>query len=269
MRFGLSLAAATLVLALCGGAATAGSHRVAAETCDVRPVLETFFAALRAGDSAAVEQLFAQKGEGWRWYSVSDRDGQRLGAASKRRTSLEAYFASRIQQREELRPVWIRDGGNGNFGLLLERRADDLRGGRPVPRIGKGWVACTTGKIGVWSLGGAPPPRSFGPCPLRTLALPSAGLGAASRAVLRFVRDIYSEMSPGLDVSGARVVSATPAPGNVKGYTARVKCGRVVQRRTAVVEVRFPRVAARERMSSIAFYASRKRGGWLVWRLIV
>lgn len=269
MRLAISLAAATLVLALCGGAATAGSHGDTAESCDVRPVLGAFFAALKAGDSSQVEQLFAEQGEGWRWYSVSDRDGQRLGAASMRRASLEAYFAARIRQREELRLVRIRDGGNGNFGLLLERRADDLRGGRPVRRSGKGWVSCTTGKIGVWSLGGAPPPRSFGPCPMRTLALPTAGLGAASRAVLRFVRDIYSEMSPGLDVSGARVVSATPAPGNVKGYTARVKCGRAVQRRTAVVEVRFPRVAASERVSSIAFYASRKRGGWLIWRLII
>ena len=86
--------------------------------------------------------------------------------------------------------------------------------------------------------------------------------------MLRFVDDVFSEMTPGLDVAGANVKRVTPAPGNVEGYAARIKCGRGVQQRTAIVEVRFPRVAARERLSSVAFYASRARGGWIVWRLI-
>ena len=128
---------------------------------------------------------------------------------------------------------------------------------------------CAVGKIAVWSLGRAPPPRTFGRCPRGALPLAKADLLLASRAVLRFVAAVYSEMSPGIDVGGAHVTRATPAPGDVKGYAARVRCGRGVQERTAIVEVRFPRVAQRERLASVALYASRTPEGWLVWRLIV
>ena len=75
-------------------------------------------------------------------------------------------------------------------------------------------------------------------------------------------------MVPALDVRGARVTRVTLAPGNVLGYTAHVRCEREIQRRTIVVEVRFPRIAARERTASAAFYASRSRAGWLMWRSI-
>ena len=89
----------------------------------------------------------------------------------------------------------VDENGTGNFGISVERRADDLRDGNWVQRGGKGWVSCTTGKLNVWSLGGAPPPRTFGPCPQGTLPLARTDLAAASAAVLRFVRDVYSEMS--------------------------------------------------------------------------
>jgi hypothetical protein len=230
--------------------------------------VEEFMSALNRGDLARLDQLFAREGEGWNWYSVGDRAGQRLTPASHVRDSLGGYFASRVAEHEQLSLIRIDENGNGNFGLLLVRRADDLRDGEPVQRNGKGWVSCSTGKIGVWSLGGAPPPRSFGPCPQGTLPLRRTDLGAARSAVLRFVRDTLSEMWPGLDLVGARVTQSTPAVGNAKGYHARIKCGRFVQRRTAIIEVRFPRVDPRERLSSSAFYASRTRAGWLVWRLV-
>lgn len=263
--------AITVVLATLAefsGTATAGSRGASAESCRARPVVQQFIDALGAGDTVRLEQLFAQKGAGWNWYSVSDRAGQRLRAESKRRTSLIAYFATRMRQHEQLRLLRFDENGNGNFAFLLERRADDLHEGEPVGRLGKGRVSCATGQIGVWSLGGAPAPRSFGPCPQAALPLATTDLPGASRAVLAFVRDTYSGMSPGLNVEGARVTYATLAPGNVKGYAARIRCGHDVQRRTAVIEIRFPRVASRERVSSIAFYASRTQRGWLVWSLI-
>ena len=183
------------------------------------------------------------------------------------RSTLRAYFAKRIAQHEEFRVVRLDENGTGNFGIVVERRADDLRDGQWVQRGGKGWVSCTTGTINVWSLGGAPPPRTFGPCPQETLPITRIDLGAASRAVLRFVHEVYFEMVPAYDYTGARVTRAALAPGNVLGYAARVKCGRAIQSRTAVVEVRFPRVAPSDRAAR-AFYASRTRAGWLVWRLV-
>lgn len=242
----------------------------AGPSCEARPVVDEFVDALAAGDVERLEQVFAEKGEGWAWYSVSDRAGQRLRAESKRRASLAAYFASRIRQNEELRLVRFTEHANGNFTFLLRRRADDLHGGsRAVERLGKGWMRCETRKIGVWSLGGGPAPRSLGPCPSGALAIAETDLPAARRAVLRFARDTLSEMWPGVDLRAARITSASLAPGVPAGYTARVKCGQAVQRRTAVVWVTFPRVSPREGNPTVVFYASRLRSGWLVWRLVI
>jgi hypothetical protein len=240
----------------------------AAPTCEARPVVDEFIAALNAADIPRLDELFAPEGDGWVWYFVNDRAGRRLGSVSRRRDTLRAYFTARVRQHEKLHLLRFADSGNGNFTFVLRRRADDLRGATPVTRVGKGWVSCRTGKIGVWGLGGAPRPATFGPCPQGALPLGRADVGSAAVAVLRFVREVYSELAPSLDVAGARVTRATLAPGNVKSYSARVKCGRETQRRTIVVEVRFPRVAADDPSSAGAFYVSRTHGGWLVWRLV-
>lgn len=237
----------------------------AAATCAARPVVDGFLAALNRGDLDAVDELFARKGEGWVWYFANDRAGRRLGPASRRRDTLRAYFAARIRQHESMALLRYEESENGNFTFVLRRRADDLR---PVVRVGKGWVSCTSGKLGVWGIGGAPAPASFGPCPSGALPFAPAEVDDAAAAVLRFVRRVYAELVPSLDVAGARVTRAGPAAGNVLGYTARIRCGREVQRRTIVVAVRFPRVRATEPASAGAFYVSRTRTGWLVWRLI-
>jgi hypothetical protein len=227
--------------------------------------VDAFVGAFNRGDLAAVDDLFAREGEGWVWYFANDRAGQRLGKAAARRDTLRGYFADRIRRHETFRLLRFEEGGDGNFTFLLRRRADDLRA---VERVGKGWVSCSTGKLGVWGIGGAPAPRTFGPCPSRLLPVTRTDVPAAAAAVLRFVRDVYSELVPSLDVRGARVTRAGPATGNVLGYTARVRCGRAVQQRTIVVAVRFPRMRAVDPASGGAFYASRTRGGWLVWRLV-
>lgn len=253
-------------VALCA-ATVAGSRPGPGETCEARPIVEQFVAALKAGDLATLDSLFAGEQEEWRWYSISDRAGQRLGAAAMRRSSLRAYFASRIAKHEQFRLLRLDENASGNFGMLVERRADDLRDGRWVRRGGKGWVSCTVGKIAVLSLGGAPPPSTFGPCPRGALTL-TPDLGPAGSAVLRFLQRTYSEMSPALDIRGARVVWAKRAAGLAEGYTARVKCGIATQQRTAVVLVRLPRIASREPNALLRFYTSRVPSGWLVWRLV-
>lgn len=265
MRTRLVVTVVTAVVAFCAGGVDGPR---AATSCDARPVVEQFFAALAAGDLDRLDALFGTEAEGWRWYSVGDRAGRRIGYAdSMNRSTLRAYFASRIARHERFRLVKIDENGNGNFGILVERRADDLRNGEWVRRQGKGWVSCTARTINVWSLGGAPPPRTFGPCPQGTLPIAASDLPAARRAVVRFVRDVFAEIAPALDVTGARVTRTALAPGNVLGYAARVRCGREIQRRTAVVEVRLPRVAPSPHATP-AFYASRTRAGWLVWRLV-
>jgi hypothetical protein len=260
-------ALAALGTALFAGAALASGRAGAEDACTARPVIERFFAGLAAGDAAGVDQLFARDGEGWAWYAIADPAGQRLGSESRSRSTLGAYLAARINQHERITLVTIDENGGGNFTIRVQRRADDLRGGEAVQRVGKGWVSCSTGKINVFLLGGAPTPSTFGPCPRGVLPL-TQDLRPAGNAVLRFVHRTYSEMSPALDIRGARVVWAKRARGLAEGYTARVKCGNVIQRRTAVVLVRLPQIGTREPNAWLRFYVSRLPTGWLVWRLV-
>jgi len=261
-----STRSALLALAtLAAAAAVATSDHGAAATCSARPVVDAFVGAFNRGDLAAADDLFAREGEGWVWYFSNDRSGRRLGPAASRRDTLRGYLAERIRRHETFRLLRFEEGGDGNFTFLLRRRADDLRA---VERVGKGWVSCSTGKIGVWGIGGAPAPPTFGPCPRTLLPVARTDVPAATAAVLRFVRDVYSDLVPSLDVAGARVTRAGPAVANALGYTARVRCGRAVQRRTLVVAVRFPRVRAGDPAAAGAFYASRTRAGWLVWRFV-
>jgi hypothetical protein len=252
-------------LAAAAVAFATADHTAAAATCSARPVVDAFVGALNRGDLAAVDDLFAREGEGWVWYFANDRAGRRLGTAAARRDTLRGYFAGRIRRHETFRLLGFEEGGDGNFTFLLRRRADDLRA---VERVGKGWVSCSTGKLGVWGIGGAPAPPTFGPCPRSLLPVAHRDVPAATAAVLRFVRRVYSELAPSLDVEGARATAAGMAAGNVLGYTARVRCGHEVQRRTIVVAVRFPRMRAADPASAAAFYVSRTRAGWLVWRLV-
>ena len=137
----LRVLALVSISALALGAATAaGSRPGPGETCEARPIVEQFFAALKAGDLVTLDALFAGEQEEWRWYSVSDRAGQRLGAAASRRSSLRAYFAARIAKHEQFRLLRLDENGDGNFGLLVERRADDLRNGS--------WVQSKTARAG-------------------------------------------------------------------------------------------------------------------------
>ena len=255
--------AVAVVAALAGLAATAPAQAAPPGSCPARPAVDAFVAGLNGGDLERLDQVFASERAGWVWYFVNDRAGRRLGAAAERRDTLRTYFAARIAQHETLRVLRFEEWANGNFTFVVRRRADDLHGGRPVERAGKGWMSCATGTLGVWGLGGAPAPATFGPCVRGALPLRDArDVARATAATSRFLRDVYAEMAPSLDVAHARITRARAAAGNVLGYAARVRCGRGVQRRTIVVEVAFPRVRP------AAFYVSRTRAGWLVWRRV-
>src|SRR5829696_7517585 len=114
MTWRVLAAATTVAAALSAGTAATAAQSV--ESCEARPVVEQFFAALAAGDLDRLDELFAAESEGWTWYSISDLVGQRLGPASMRRSSLRAYFAARIARHERFRLVQIDENGSGNFG---------------------------------------------------------------------------------------------------------------------------------------------------------
>lgn len=258
----LSLAALTAPLIALAAEPTA---RPAAASCSVRPIVDRFINALAAGDVDAIDGLFAGELGGWAWYSVADRPGQRLGESARARATLRAYFGERVRQHERLRIVQFRESESGNFTYTLHRQADDLAGGKAVVRQGKGRVVCEASQIGVWSLGGAPPPPTFGPCPRSALPLSAADFPASRAPVVRWVRSVYSQISPAIDMRGLKAAGARTAVGTAAGYRARVKCGRELQRRTVIVTVQFPRMSASSGLASASFYASRTRQGWLIW----
>src|SRR5215208_3343377 len=169
----------TLLAVIVATAAALGfpAQPAGAAACAARPAVDGFLAALNRGDLDAVDDLFARDGEGWVWYFANDRAGRRLGSAAQRRDTLRAYFATRIQQHETLRLVRYEESENGNFTFVLRRRADDLS---PVLRVGKGWVSCASGKLGVWGIGGAPAPATFGPCPVGALPVGTTDVGGAT-----------------------------------------------------------------------------------------
>ena len=258
---GVSLALATLAAAL----ATASHPAAAATTCSARPAVNGFVSAFNRGDLAAADDLFAREGEGWVWYFANDRAGRRLGPAASRRDTLRDYLAERIRRHETVRLLRFEEGATGTsrscsgaVPTTSGPSSASARGGSPAGR----------GRSASRGIGGAPAPPTFGPCPRGLQPVARADVPAATAAVLRFVRDVYSELVPSLDVGGTRVTTASPAAGSVLGYTARVHCSREVQRRTIVVAVRFPRARAGDPAAAGAYYASRTRAGWLVWRLV-
>ena len=252
-------------LAAAAVAVATADHTAAAATCSARPAVDAFVGAFNRGRPRRSRRPVRARGRG---LGLVLRE--RPSRAAPRQGCRTPGHPPRLLRRSDspardVRLLRFQEGGDGNFTFLLRRRADDLRA---VERVGKGWVSCSTGKLGVWGIGGAPSPPTFGPCPRGLLPVARTDVPAATEAVLRFVRRVYSELAPALDVEGARVTSAGPAVGNVLGYTARVRCGRAVQGRTIVVAVRFPRVRAGDPAGAAAFYVSRTRAGWLVWRLV-
>jgi len=119
---------------------------------------------------------------------------------------------------------------------------------------------------GVWRLGGQQAPPWFGVCPSGALPLQRSDLPDARDAVMWFVRAVYPDLNGAdVDVRGARAVRTALGTQTVRGAYARIKCGRGMRKRTAVVFVQLPAMAPSASLSSAVFYASRTSRGWVVW----
>lgn len=84
--------------------------------------------------------------------------------------------------------------------------------------------------------------------------------GAALAAAPRLYR--------GLDVSGAKVLWAKPADAaGPRGGEVAYQCGKTVQARTVVVELRFPRELPSTSLSQGVVFVSRFKRGYAVWEV--
>lgn len=134
----------------------------ACASAQVRDLVNQFVHAFNVGDQRTLQQLWAQQGDGFDWYST-DAPGQRLVSAAKDRAELGGYFAARHAAGESLRLTSFRFNGNsasyGNFQYTLIRRAENLVA---TDYIGKGAAICgpTRSTLGVWSMAKDPQIRS-------------------------------------------------------------------------------------------------------------
>lgn len=139
----------------------------ACTTAQVRDLVNQFVRAFNLGDQRALQQLWAQQGDGFDWYST-DAPGQRILAAAKDRVGLVHYFNARHAAGESLRLTSFQFNGNsaayGNFQYTLIRRANDLTA---TAYTGKGAAICAPNRstLGVWSMAKDPRSRPTTPPP--------------------------------------------------------------------------------------------------------
>lgn len=126
-----------------------------------RQALDSFVVAFNRGDYAALDSLFAQP-PAFRWYS-SQKLGQRIGAAAKRRGTLIPYFRTRHARQDRLRLLAFEFTGRAarwsNLSFEMRRSAADFRQGKWIESLAKGAVVCDGGSAQfiVMSLGGPAP----------------------------------------------------------------------------------------------------------------
>lgn len=152
-RAWLAVLAASLAATVGAFAAPATSSGRDCAPGEAHATFDSFVRAFNAGDRAALDRLIAPASS-FVWFSVSGA-GKRVGDASKDRATLARYFAARHGQRDQVRDVTWRGGGNSNgyanFQFLLVRMADDEL---PSRYEGKGAVTCDDqgDSIAVWSM---------------------------------------------------------------------------------------------------------------------
>jgi hypothetical protein len=132
--------------------------RVAQRGCTAdatRVLVQRFVRGYGAGQVAAIDRLFAPKPR-FLWFSTGP-PGARLGPRAYIRSTLAAYFRSRVRVHERLRIVELHAGYDANRNIVnfsgkLVRSADDLP---PTPRHDfKGAADCASGHASliVWSM---------------------------------------------------------------------------------------------------------------------
>jgi hypothetical protein len=133
--------------------ATAPPPQWACTERGTRTIVFAFVRALKRGDFARLDMLFAPK-YAFKWYSTTG-PGARLAGREGNRATLIPYFRIRHQKHERLTIRSFKFNGNGggygHFEFFLTRKADDLA---PTRYAGKGAIDCL-GKpraIAVWSM---------------------------------------------------------------------------------------------------------------------
>jgi hypothetical protein len=104
-------------------------------------------------------------------------------------------------------------------------------------------------------------------CPQGARLLPPDALAGAIRAALREAPSLYGGPR-GIDTRDMRATRAALARvAGVRGRQVRRECGRRVQRRTAVVELEFPRMLPSASLSQGTVFISRVGPGYRVWEV--
>jgi len=124
-------------------------------------VVDRFVAVFNVGDRRALQQLWAQSGQGWDWYST-DAPGERVDKVARDRAGLGDYFSRRHVSGERVSILSFgfngTNGALGDFQFTLTRAADDMP---PAAYVGKGSAVCSPAPltIGTWSMARDPQGR--------------------------------------------------------------------------------------------------------------
>jgi len=168
-----------------------GAQSISSTACDAgsRQLVESFVRSFNSGNAEELDNLVAESGRGFSWYST-DAPGERINDEARDRSSLLAYFADRHKHRErlELRSFQFNGysaNGRGNFGFELTRSSDD--GLASTPYVGKGAIDCDRSPftLVVWSMAREPFLRADLPRNLALVAVLAIALAAGVIAVLR------------------------------------------------------------------------------------
>jgi hypothetical protein len=150
------------LLALVGGIAAAGGAAGAASApssgctaAATKTLVHSFVAGYKAGHVAAIDRMWAPEPY-FQWYSTI-APGGRLGSKAYDRTTLAAYFRTRVRVHEKIVLTQLHAGYDAkrnlvNFAGKLVRSADDLTA--TGPKDFKGAAACraTGPTLIVWSM---------------------------------------------------------------------------------------------------------------------
>ena len=107
--------------------------------------------------------------------------------------------------------------------------------------------------------------KQTGNCPAEakaSLPLSAHGTKKAARAALAAAPKLYKE----LNVKGAKVVwSKVASAAGPRGGEVAFQCGKKIQARTIVVELRFPKEMPSASLSEGVLFVSRFKSGYRVW----
>jgi hypothetical protein len=153
----LQLSAGSLRAGVVFQAVRAKEQPATCTASEVETLVGRFVEAFNAGDTAALDRLFAPE-PAFEWYSTGG-PGERLDPIARDRPSLLPYFTARHARGERLDLRSLTFNGNttgsrtyGNFVYSLVRSADDLE---PTDYRGKGAALCYRNRadeLFVWSM---------------------------------------------------------------------------------------------------------------------